>query len=252
MNRLFSALLPSASIACLLVLQSCTLRLPVPEKSATSTQQVSIKKHAPLGSTVPVYVVADSLHTALVVPYDWIVNHGYRAPAGFKFPQGPYRYVEMSWGNRVAYVQKRWMYPWEVFNALCLPSPSVTEVIPVSWKIEDVCFQQRVYRGQIQEKNGQAFASFLNSCNKFDQNGNPQVIAPSSWGDGYLIDCKHSYYFPRICNVWTAQSLESCGLNINVGSALSAHGLLEQVEKQGFVKVHDGLKDKARKNEKPG
>ncbi|MBU6327577.1 MAG: hypothetical protein KGQ89_08115, partial [Verrucomicrobia bacterium] len=71
-------------------------------------------------------------------------------------------------------------------------------------------------------------------------------------GDGYLVDCKHSYYFPRICNVWTGQSLESCGLKINLGTALSANGLIEQVEKQGFVKVHDGLKEKGRKNVKPG
>jgi hypothetical protein len=251
MYRLFSALLPFSSIVGSLILQSCAMRLPVPEKSATSVQHVSVKRNIPVGPTVTVYVVADSLHTALVFPYDWIVNHGYRAPKDFKFSPGPYRYVEMSWGNQVAYLQKRWLYPWEVFNALCLPSPSVTEVIPVSWKIEDVCFQQRIYRGEIQEKNGQELASFLNSCNKFDQNDNPQVIAPSSWGDGCLIDCKHSYYFPRICNVWTAQSLESCGLKINVGSALTANGLLKQVEKQGFIKVHDGVRQKGRKNVKP-
>lgn len=234
-------------------LNSCAVRMPAPKvfkKQSTTVKtsaDVSSQTKKTAAGKVPVYLVADSLHTSLVVPYQWLVDHGYKSPHPVRFPQGPERLVVMSWGDEVAYVQKRWLRPWEVFHALFLPSDSVTEFIPISWKVQDVCFQQRIYRGEIPARNGKVLAAFLNQSNIPNPDGTPKVIAASTWGDGYLLDCKYSYYFPRICNVWTGQSLESCGLKINMRSAITANGLIRQVEKQGFVKIHDGVEGLGRK-----
>lgn len=212
-------------------------------KIATNAKHVS--KKAPAGKEA-IYLVADSLHTALVVPYQWLLDNGYKAPNDVRFPQGPERLLVMSWGDEVAYVQKRWLRPWEVIHALFLPSDSVTEFIPISWKVEEVCFQQRIYRGEVSARKGKALAAFLNQSNVLNPDGRPKVVAQSSWGDGYLLKCKYSYYFPRICNVWTGQTLESCGLHVNMRSAITANGLVRQVEKQGFVKIHDGIEGLGR------
>lgn len=247
-NLPFSVLLTMVSA---FLFSSCAVRMPAPKLPKKTTPIVDAnpvaaapRKTAP--GKVPVYLVADSLHTSLVVPYHWLVDHGYKAPHPVRFPQGPDRMVVMSWGDEVAYVQKRWLRPWEVFHALFMPSDSVTEFIPISWKVEDVCFQQRIYRGEIPASRGKVLAAFLNQSNIPNPDGRPKVIAKSTWGDGYLLDCKYSYYFPRICNVWTGQSLESCGLKINMRSAITANGLIRQVEKQGFVKVHDGVEGLGR------
>ena len=73
--------------------------------------------------------------------------------------------------------------------------------------------------------------------------GRPLTIAPSSWGEGRLIRCpeNYSYYFPRICNVWTAQALQSCGFSIKTSSSLSANGLIREAtsEENGFRKIWD-------------
>jgi hypothetical protein len=191
-------------------------------------------------SSVPIYLLADSLHTSLALPYDWLVDSGFIPPQNLSFSRGPARYVVMSWGDRIAYEQRRWLRPSEVFYALFMPSPSVTEIIPVSWKVEEVCYQQRIFRRDVPWSHGRHLATFLNSSNRLDAHGQPRVVGPSSWGQGLLLDCQHSYYFPRICNVWTAQALETCGIDINIRKAIHANSLIKQAQKQGFAWVHRG------------
>lgn len=227
---------------------SCAVRMPVTKKSTVSGVS-ALTSTAPVSATankIPVWLIADSLHTSMAIPYDWLIESGYRAPKQMNFPQGNQRLVIMSWGDRVAYEQKRWLRPWEVFHALFMPSPSVTEIIPVSWKVEKVCFQQRIYRGEIAAYKGKELAKFLNGSTRFDHQGKPIIIAPSTWGQGHLLDCPYSYYFPRICNVWTGQTLEACGLHINIRSAITADGLIKQVTKQGFVQTSEGIEGLGR------
>jgi len=219
---------------------SCAVRMPSPAAPPPAVTAHSPAMQKTAAGKVAIYLIADSLHTSLAVPYDWLLEGGYVAPRGLKFPQGPLRYVVMSWGDRVAYEQRRWLRPSEVFNALFMPSESVTEIIPISWKVEEVCFQQRIYRMEVSRRQAKSLAAFLNASNRMNEAGTPRIIGTSSWGEGFLLDCQHSYYFPRICNVWTGQSLEACGLKISMKSAISANGLIRQACKQGFEIVHQG------------
>ncbi|MFY7818600.1 MAG: DUF2459 domain-containing protein [Akkermansiaceae bacterium] len=219
---------------------SCAVRFPSPPPSPKDRESHSNPSESISPGKVAVYLIADTLHTSLAVPYDWLLEHGYHPPQGLAFPQGPQRYVVMSWGDRVAYVQRRWLRPTEVFNALVLPSPSVTEIIPISWKVEEVCYQQRIYRKEIPRERGRTLAAFLNHSNRSSEDGSPRIIGHSSWGNGFLLDCHYSYYFPRICNVWTAQSLETCGLSFSMKSAISANGVIRQAMAQGFELIHEG------------
>jgi hypothetical protein len=241
MNRVISIRLLLLFSVSSFFFPSCAIRMPSPAAPPQPTAARSMTKDSVSQGKVAVYLIADSLHTSLAVPYDWLLENGYVPPRGLKFPNGPTRYVVMSWGDRVAYVQRRWLRPGEVFHALCMPSDSVTEIIPIAWKVEEVCYQQRIYRKEIPLEQGRALASFLNSTNRMDESGSPRIIGASTWGQGFLLDSNYSYYFPRICNVWTGQSLEACGLHISIQSAISANGLIRQAEKQGFVLVHHGV-----------
>lgn len=224
-----------ALLAPLALLASCTLHLPAPE---AARQRVETSTTAKV-ETVPVHLLADNLHTALVFDLKWLEQSGYVKPAEI----GDRKYVAMSWGDEVAYVQKRWLSPIQVFQALCIPTPSVMECIPIDWKVEKVCHHQRVYVAEVPRAAGRPLAAFLNACAQKHADGRPVTIAPSSWGDGRLIRCpeNYSYYFPRICNVWTAQALQSCGFSIKTASSLSADGLIRQATSQGngFRKIWD-------------
>ncbi len=232
MSILRLALLPLVAL-----FASCAMHLPAPE-----TARRAETRNVPVSSTeetVPVHLLADNLHTALAFDRAWLEECGYVSPA--EIPAS--RYLTMSWGDEVAYVQKRWLSPWQVVRALCTPSASVMECIPFDWKVEQVCHHQRVYVAEVPRSVGVRLAAFLNACAVRGTDGRPVTIAPSSWGEGRLIRCpeNYSYYFPRICNVWTAQALDSMGFDIRTGTALSAGGLIRQAtsEGNGFRKIWD-------------
>ena len=232
------SLIRSLFLLPLAVLASCTMHLPEPERLATKVETRTVPVAADEG--VEVYLLSDNLHTALVFDRAWLEESGYVMPPEIGKP----RWITMSWGEKTAYTQKRWLSPLQVFSALCTPSDSVMEIIPIDWKVEDVCHHQTGYVAKVERSQGRALAAFLNACADKGPDGGPLTIAPSSWGGGRLIQCpdNYAYYFPRICNVWTAQALGQCGFTVTTPGAVSASGLVRQAtrEKNGFRKVWDG------------
>ena len=234
-----------------LALASC-IRIP-PPAAAAATRPLPVAKTAltpahPANSKAPtrdpdvmVWMIADPLHTAMVFPYDWLLESGFIPPAGFGNPT----YVTLSWGERTAYVQKAWLNPWQVCRAFFTPSPSVMEIIPFEGYVVNVCQQQRIWRKLVPRQRGPQLAAFLNHVSRSGPDGRPIAIGPSSWGDGVLLEGAYSYHLPRICNVWTAQTIEACGGEINPWFALTANGLIRQAERprNGFENVWLGNKE---------
>lgn len=225
-------------LAVTLLATSCGLRLPVQRKPVSATPPVTraVLDEEDFRITdandpdVVVYLLADTLHTGVVFPYDWLLDSGFVPPEDFT--QTPVA-VSMSWGNRDAYVEKRWLSPWKVFRALCTPSPSVMEIIAVNWNVPEVVPHQRVYQKLVPRSKGPEIAKFLNNCSRMDENGKPVSIGPSSWGSGVLLESRHAYFLPRICNVWTVQALEAIGCDMNAWMGLSANGVIRQAVKPG-------------------
>jgi hypothetical protein len=178
---------------------------------------------------VMVWLLADNLHTAMVFPYDWLLASGFVPPPGLGNPP----YVTLSWGDRVAYVQTGWLNPWQVFRAFFTPTPAVMEIIPVNGYVAEVCQQQRIWRKLVPREMGPRVAAFLNHVSRTGADGRPLVIGPSSWGEGFLLDSRHSYYLPRICNVWTVQAMEACGCRMWPLAGLTADGVIRQAEAPG-------------------
>lgn len=212
------------------LLASCGLRLPV-EKQPVRRIEVHLDAPLPVAGNkdpdVLIWLVSDSYHTGLVFPYDWLLESGYVPPANFGRP----RYVTMSWGNRDAYSKDGFDNPWKVFRLLFTPTRSVMEMIPADWDVAEVLPHQRIWRKLVPRDRGPALAKFLNECSETDSNGRPLVVCESSWGKGVQLESRHSYFIPRVCNVWTVQAIESIGGEFNPWFALTADGLVRQAEK---------------------
>jgi hypothetical protein len=216
---------------------SCIIRLPGPPAGDLHRVEVSSPPaQEPAGTTVEpddrdpdvlVWLIADTLHTCMVFEYDWLIESGFIPPAGFGHP----KYVTLSWGDRTAYQEKRLDSAWKVFKALFLPTGSVMELIPANWHVVEVCPHQRIWRKLVPRENGRALAAYLNHCSVTADDGRPIVCGTSSWGGGVLLESRHTYYFPRICNVWTVQAIEAMGGKMNPWTAVSANGLIRQAEK---------------------
>ncbi len=222
------------NVACcglaLALLASCGLRLPVETGEVQRTEVIINSPTTPepqRDHDLLVWLIADSYHTGLVVPYDWLLESGFVPPEGFGNP----RYVVMSWGNRDAYSAEGFDHPWKVFRVLFTPTRSVMELIPVNWDVAEVIPEQRVWRKLVPRDRGPALAAFLNACSQTDEHDRPVVVCESSWGKGVQLESRHDYFIPRVCNVWTVQALEALGGDFNAWFALTADGLIRQAEK---------------------
>lgn len=219
-----------ASAAALLA--SCGIRLPIEVSPDACVERVPVRLENPEKDEnkhphLLVWLVADKYHTGMVFPYDWLLESGFIPPAGFGNP----KFVTMSWGNRDAYSKQGIDTQWKMFRVLFTPTRSVMEMIPASYNIAEVCPHQRIWRKLVERRHGPALADFLNQCSAKDQHGRPVVVCESSWGNGVQLESAHSYFIPRVCNVWTVQTIECLGGDINPWIALTADGLIRAAEK---------------------
>lgn len=218
----------AAGILVAAFLTSCGIRLP--DSPAPAYQEVDRKFVSFTAKKEPdvlVWLIADDLHTGMVFQYDWLLESGFVPPTGFGNP----KYVTLSWGNRTAYVEKGLHSPGKFLRAMFTPSPSVMELIPANWNVVDVCPHQRIWRKLVARERGRDLAAFLNDCSTRGPDGKPIVCGTSSWGGGVLLESRHVYFLPRVCNVWTVQAIEALGGEMRPWLAVTANGLIRQAEK---------------------
>ncbi len=211
-------------------LGSCGIRLP---DAPALTYRTNVSHRAPVSGDnaqdpdVLVWLIADELHTGMVFQYDWLLESGFVPPTGFGHP----KYVTLSWGNRTAYVEKGLHSPGKFLMAMFTRSPSVMELIPANWNVTEVCPHQRIWRKLVARERGRDLAAFLNDCSTKGADGKPIICGTSSWGGGVLLESRHVYFLPRVCNVWTVQVIESLGGRMRPWQAIMANGLIRQAEK---------------------
>lgn len=227
-------------VSVMTLLASCGIRLPVdppathrvPGKFTTPPQKPKEPPH------VLVWLICDEFHTGMVFPYDWLLESGFIPPADFGNPL----YVAMSWGNTDAYSEKGLGSTLKLCEVLFTPTPSVMELIAINWSVAEVCPHQRIWRKLAPRQYGPQLAHFLNQCSSTGPDGRPKVVRPASWGNGVQLESRHSYFLPRVCNVWTVQAIECLGGEINPWLALTADGLIREAEKapNDFEKIWPG------------
>jgi hypothetical protein len=197
-----------------------------------NVQQAKVRLESPHAQTtkdpdVLVWLIADKYHTGMVFPYAWLLESGFVPPSGFGHPQ----FVTMSWGSRDAYSTTGVDTPWKMFRVFCTPTPSVMEMIPIQWNVTEVLPQQRIFRKLVSRNRGPALAAFLNGCCATGPDARPIVLCESSWGHGVQLECRQPFFIPRVCNVWTLQSIECLGGSFTPWLALTADGLIRQATK---------------------
>lgn len=219
-----------AAASLLTLCTSCSLRLPTAKYPVSHTfapvEKLEPKPDQP--AHVLVWLISDKYHTGMVFPYDWLRESGFIPPD--QFPEKS-TYVALSWGNRDAYSEQGIDSTWKWMRVLFTPTPSVMELIPMNWQVAEMLPHQKIWRKLVERHHGPALAAFLNGCTRKDENGKPVVVTRSSWGKGVQLECSHSYFIPRVCNVWTGQAIEAIGGDINPWQAITASSLIRQCEK---------------------
>lgn len=227
----------SGSLIATVLTTACGIRIPVDHhvQHIDVHRQITAPPKTNKEPDVLVWMIADKYHTGMVFPYDWLLDSGYIPPTGFGHPH----YVTMSWGNRDAYSKQGIDNSWKMFRVLFTPTRSVMELIPANWNVVEVCPHQRIWRKLVARDRGPQLAAFLNGCSVTNPDGTPKVVCESSWGHGVQLESRYSYFIPRVCNVWTAQTIEAMGGDINPWFGLTADGMARQIERppNNFEKI---------------
>ena len=244
MSVVWKSLLIGSAFVFVSALSSCNFVTlpPSPAASPELIEKNTVSTYTPeRPPDVQVWLIADSLHTGMVFPYDWLLESGFVPPAGF--PKA--KYVTFSWGDRQSYINKRWLTATEIVKAIFLPSRSVMECIPINYNVASVSPNQHIWMKLVPREQGPQVAAFLNHCTIPGPDGSPQIAGDSSWGKGgVLLDSPFSYYFPRICNVWTGQAMEAAGTKINPLASIHRDLLVYEAERKGWSEVWDGSGNK--------
>jgi hypothetical protein len=220
----------------LLCFCSCSLRLPV-EPYPESEAEASVASGK--SRTVEVWMHDDGFHTGLIFDYPWLLESGYVPPKGLGTPPQ----VVMSWGNTDAYSENGISGPHKWMQVLFTPTDSVMELIPIRHNPVSVKPNQRLLKAEFPADRGPRLAHFLNQCQRTGEDGRPKVVRPSSWGDGMQVEGRFNYFIPRVCNIWSAQAIESLGGKVRPMQATTAKSLGKQLmrEPNNFKLVHNGL-----------
>jgi hypothetical protein len=223
------------------LLGGCSTVFPAPMESHVASRQPLMRREMgglPTADREPgravIWVVSNSYHTGLVLPLAWLEECGFRAPASVRGA----KWINVSWGDRIAYLQERWLTPWEAARALFSRSDSVVEMIRVDYDPRWVFPNQEIYQASVDAGCGALLAAFLNHCAAPASGGDDwAVIAGPTWGRGALLASPHSYGFPRLCNSWTAGALEACGYSFDPVARIFAGALVARCRRQGFKRV---------------
>ena len=175
--------------------------------------------------TKPVWLVAGSLHTDFVVETKWLLDGGCNLPQKVQ----KFKYVCFGWGDYVAYTT-RWGIE-DVPQALFWRTSSIVQVVGFDTEVEPTFPTHDVRMSEVPAARGKALAHFINQSVSL-QEGKPIELQQSNWGEGAFLQSPYKYYFPRMCNQWTATALGEAGMdNMNLSPTMTANTLKKKTAK---------------------
>jgi uncharacterized protein (TIGR02117 family) len=210
---------------------------PLPVASYDAAGQSSDEEE-----TKTIYVVSHGWHTGLVLK---------TADLSTELFPGLYNiydsdYIELGWGDEGFYTAKKITAPL-VLKAALLPTPSVMHVAGFRGPVERFYQVSDIIEVELQDEQFNQLCAFVNKTFARTEDGEPITLGPGLYGDSTFYRAQGSYYFPKTCNIWTANALKHADCAIIPQIATTADNVLSQSKKFGHVlqKSPDGLKKAA-------
>ncbi|AMC33822.1 TIGR02117 family protein [Janthinobacterium sp. B9-8] len=173
-----------------------------------------------------IYVVNNGWHTGLVVPAQ---------PLQDLFPELKQRfanaaYLEIGWGDKGFY-QTPDVTVKVALRAIFGLSGSIIHVVAIPQSPEQHFARQNPRAFCLKPQQLSALNQFIAAS--FYQNNNKNIIAGQAgiYGDSQFYEAVGSYHLFNTCNSWTAQSLQSAGLEISAFLKLTASSVMDALSK---------------------
>lgn len=176
-----------------------------------------------------IYVVSHGWHTGIVIaradlPDDW--------PGLQDFARSDY--LEFGWGDAEYYLAENGTV-WLALKALFWPTPSVLHVAGITGSVTAFFPESRLVRISLPESGFARMLRFIRDTFWLVDEGRAIPVAAGLYGEGKFYRARGKFYFPKTCNYWTVSAVREAGLPVIPLFAVTAGGVIAQVERHGDV-----------------
>lgn len=171
----------------------------------------------------------------------WIVSNGFHSSLAFRARDVP-DFAALTGDRRADFILVGWgdadfyRYPataWLLVKAVCWPTPGALHILPVRGALASALRNSDIIRFDLASPQFHRVRDRLDR--HFARNASGAV---ESLGNGYTKTSrfylsKESFYFPKMCNMWAAETLREGGVRVIPGLAIAASCLQWQIGPQG-------------------
>lgn len=184
----------------------------------------------PPDSSKTIYVVEQGWHTGIVILKAAIPDS--LLPERDHFPGSAY--LEFGWGDRDFYQNPQFNL-FQAFKALFWPTATVVHVRGIRQPPEAYYVTSGLIRIKVSDRGFVQLCQFLHKSFARDTSRGSPVIGPGVYGNSLFFKGSSHYYFPKTCNVWTAEALTTAGLDFNPWLYQSARSVMNRTGRFGEV-----------------
>lgn len=171
----------------------------------------------------------------------WLVGNGFHSgiaicakdlPDGRNLSGDPRAEILLiGWGDAAFY--RRQINPWTTLAALGWPTPSILHVVPVRGSVTARFPRSDVIALSLPRSRYLALCRALDDAFSRDARGRRVFVQRGYVPESRFYAGRESFYFPKMCNLWTAQKLQRAGVPVFAPTAILASGLARQVARTG-------------------
>ena len=181
-----------------------------------------------------VHVVSHGWHTGVIVSRADIPTNVWPAQPDF----AQFESLEVGWGDDGFYRADK-ITTAITLKALFWPTPSVLHVVGFNGPPEREFPESKVMRVEFSPEGFTALCAQIDHEFTKTSHGKPIPLGPGLYGESEFYRANQSYYFPKTCNWWTAQTLRAGGCPVTPLWSVTAGSVMRQVKKFGTVRQSD-------------
>jgi len=181
----------------------------------------------------------DSFKTFYIIGFDWhtgIVIEVSDIPDSLKinhpdFPRN--KFLEIGWGDRAFYQNAGSdINYWLAVKAALFPTESALHINGFDQSVNEYYPARRIVELQVNEENFTNLCVFIYSAFARDSCGMEIGLGKGLYDNSQFFLGEDYYYFPKTCNVWTAQAIDAAGISIAPYNNQRAETLMEYLKEQ--------------------
>lgn len=177
-----------------------------------------------------IYLVSHGWHTGIVVPRRGLPKEFWPGETDFSEEE----FLEFGWGDAGFYQAEKSPF-WEALKAAILPSTAVLHVVGFTEPVAEFFPASGVVSIELKRDALYGLARFLDQSIVKRGDGAVTPMGPGLYGRSHFYEAHGKYTLFNNCNHWVARGLQSAGLPIDPGDAMTAASVFEQAQGVGTI-----------------